>query len=159
MLIKFCLSTSLLFLVWLLLSGFLKTNLLVLGLLSSGLVSLLAVKLELLDKNSQRLRINLRLPRYLPFLFKEIWHSNLHVAALILNPKLPIQPQILRYQAKQKSESGLAVHANSITLTPGTISIDIKGKEILIHALSNTTADGVREGNIDKQVCKLEGES
>ena len=159
MLIKFCLSTSLLFLVWLLLSGFLKTNLLVLGLLSSGLVSLLAVKLELLDKNSQRLRINLRLPRYLPFLFKEIWHSNLHVAALILNPKLPIQPQILRYQAKQKSESGLAVHANSITLTQGTISIDIKDKEILIHALSNTTADGVREGNIYKQVCKLEGES
>lgn len=159
MLIRFCLSTSLLFLIWLLLSGFLKTNLLVLGLLSSGLVSLLAIKLGLFSEDGQRLQINLRLPRYLPFLFKEIWYSNLHVAALILNPKLPIQPQTLRYQAKQKSDSGLAVHANSITLTPGTISVDINDKEILVHALSNTTAEGVRAGSIDKQVCKLEGKS
>jgi len=156
MLIKFCLSTSLLFLIWLLLSGFLKTNLLVLGLLSSGLVSLLAIKLGLLSEHSQRLRINLRLPRYLPFLLKEIWLSNLHVAGLILNPKLPIQPQTLRYQAQQKTESGLAVHGNSITLTPGTISVDIKDKEILVHALSDTTAEGVRAGSIDQQVCKLE---
>ncbi|MDG0995609.1 MAG: Na+/H+ antiporter subunit E [Gammaproteobacteria bacterium] len=159
MFIKFCLSTSLLFLVWLLLSGFLKTNLIVLGLLSSGLVSLLAVKLGLFSQNGQRLQINLRLPRYLPFLFKEIWQSNLHVAALILHPKLPIQPQTLRYQAHQKTDSGLAVHANSITLTPGTISVDINNNEILVHAISDTTAAGVKSGSIDKQVCKLEGKS
>ncbi len=134
-----------------------KSNLLILGAISCVLVSIVAFRLQVFSERSQRLKINLRVPLYLPWLFKEILKSNLHVARIILDPKLPIEPQSLWMHASQKTDTGLAVHANSITLTPATISIDTRGKDILVHALTNHAAQGIIDGKIDKQVTKLEG--
>lgn len=153
----FIFSFTSLFLVWLLLSGYYKTNLLVLGVLSCLLVTVLAVQLKIYSSKHHRLKFNLRLPLYIPWLLKEIVKSNLHVARCILNPKLPIQPQTLTTQPSQKTNTALAVHANSITLTPGTISVDISDNKILVHALTDHTAQGIIDGDIDKQVSKLEG--
>lgn len=63
----------------------------------------------------------------------------------------------MRSKPSQKTNTGLAVHANSITLTPGTISVDINENEILVHALTNHTAQGIIDGDIDKRVSQLEG--
>lgn len=93
---------------------------------------------------------------YLPWLLKEIIKSNIHVARCILNPQLPIQPQTLRTKPSQKTSTALAVHANSITLTPATISVDISDREIFVHALTDISAQGIIDGDIDKQVSKLE---
>ena len=153
----FLFSFTSLFLVWLLLSGYFKSNLLVLGVLSCCLVTYLAIRLKIYSSRHHRLRFNLRLPRYLPWLFKEIVKSNIHVAGCILHPTLPIQPQTLKPRPSQKTNTGLAVHANSITLTPGTISVDINDNEILVHALTNHTAQGIIDGDIDGQVTKIEG--
>ena len=152
----FLFSFTSLFLVWLLLSGYFKSNLLVLGALSGLLVTVLAIQLRIYSSQHHRLKFNLRLPLYIPWLFKEIVKSNLHVAGCILNPKLPIQPQTLTTQPTQKTTTGIAVHANSITLTPATISVNFSGNEILVHALTNTSAQGIMDGDIDKQVSQLE---
>ncbi len=98
----------------------------------------------------------MNLPFYIPWLLKEIIKSNVYVTKLVLNPRLPIQPQTLTCSPSQKTNTGLAVHANSITLTPGTISVNISENEILVHALSNHTAQGIIDADIDKQVSKLE---
>lgn len=63
----------------------------------------------------------------------------------------------MRSKPSQKTNTGLAVHANSITLTPGTISVDINENEIFVHALTNHTAQGIIDGDIDKRVSQLEG--
>ena len=97
------------------------------------------------------------MPLYLPWLLKEIVKSNLHVARLILSPRLSFSPQVLTAKTSQKSNTGIAIHANSITLTPGTISVDIANNEILVHAISSHTAQGIIDGDIDKKVSKLEG--
>lgn len=127
-----------------------------LGVLSCLLVTVLAIQLKIYSKGHHRLKINLRLPMYLPWLLKEIIKSNIHVARCILHPQLPIQPQTLTKKPSQKTSAALAVHANSITLTPATISVDISDQEIFIHALTDISAQGIIDGDIDKQVSKLE---
>ncbi len=146
-----------LFSLWLLLSGYFKINLIVFGIISCALVTYLSIKLKIYSSHHQRIKFNLRLPFYTPWLLKEIVKSNLHVARCILGSKNSIQPQTVYLKATQKSNTGLAVHANSITLTPGTISVDINENEILVHALTDHTAKGIIDGDIDKRVSKLEG--
>ena len=96
------------------------------------------------------------MPLYLPWLLKEIIKSNLHVAGIIINPRLPVNPQTLKTHPRQKTSTGVAIHANSITLTPGTISVDIIDDQLLVHALTDHTARGIRDGDINKQVSRLE---
>ena len=116
-----------LFSIWLLLSGYFKTTLIVLGILSCALVTVLCLKLRVYHSHFERLRINLRLPVYLPWLIVEIIKSNLHVARCIMTGK--IQPQIFSFKLNQKTQTGMAIHANSIPLTPGTISVELKNNE------------------------------
>lgn len=128
-----------------------------LGVLSSLLVTFIAIRLKIYSSQHHRLKINLRLPLYIPWLLKEIVKSNMHVARCILSPQVSIQPQTLKAIPSQKTHAALAIHANSITLTPGTISVDINDREILVHAITDATAQGIVDGEIDKQVSKLEG--
>ena len=128
-----------------------------LGVVSCLFVTVLSIKLKIYSNNHERLRLNLHLPLYIPWLLKEIIKSNLHVARYILKGDSAVQPQLVRIKPSQKTSTGIAVHANSITLTPGTISVDFNNDEILVHALTNDTAQGVIAGDIDKQVTKLEG--
>jgi len=151
------LSFTSLFLLWLLLSGYFKTNIIVFGIISCAFVTYLSIKLKIYSSHHERIKFNLRLPLYLPWLLKEIAKSNLHVARCILVSKDSIKPQMVYSKPSQKTNTGLAVHANSITLTPGTISVDINDDEILVHALTNHTAQGIIDGYIDKRVSQLEG--
>jgi multicomponent Na+:H+ antiporter subunit E len=146
-----------LLLLWELLSGYFKTNLIVLGILSCAFVTLLSIKLKIYSTQHERIRLNLRLPLYIPWLLKEIIKSNIHVARSILSSNKIIQPQLVSIKPSQKTNTGIAIHANSITLTPGTISVDFNNDELLVHALTQDTAQGIVSGDIDKQVTKLEG--
>ena len=153
----FIISFTGLFLIWLLLSGYFKSNLLILGVLSCLSVTWLALRLKIYSRRRLRLKFNLSMPLYLPWLLKEIIKSNLHVAAIIIHPGLPVNPQTLKIRPRQKTSAGIAIHANSITLTPGTISVDITDDDqLLVHALTDHTARGIRDGAINKQVRRLE---
>jgi len=132
----------LLFLIWLLLTGTFELTSLLLGLT-------LAVTLALIfGKNSNvfgRFRMTPKVFVYsLIYLFVLSWEivkSNIDVALRVLNPKLPINPGIVKVKTRLKSPIGRMILANSITLTPGTLTIDMKDDELYIHWIDVKTLD------------------
>lgn len=147
-----------LFAVWLLWSGYFEnTFLVVLGAISCIVVVLLARRMNLVDAEGVPIEIAWRLLRYAPWLVWQVFLANLHVARRILDPKLPIHPSVIRVKPGQKHDLGRVIYANSITLTPGTVSIDIDENEITVHALTRETAADLEGGEMDRQVTWLEG--
>ena len=141
---------------WLLLSGIFTPLLISFGVASVVLVVLIARRLDLVDHEAVPLQINLKIFSYWAWLAKEIAKANVDVAKLILSPELPISPRIIRVKATQKTEFGQVIHANSITLTPGTVAMDFENGEIIVHAISRAAAEGTLEGSIDRWVTKVE---
>ena len=142
--------------VWLLLSGHFDATLVTYGVLSCvGVVALMA-HLEILDREALPWHLGLRVFLYLPWLLKEVLFSNLAVAKVILSPGLPIHPRILRVSASQKTQVGQAIYANSITLTPGTVTLDVRNGHFLVHALTTDSAEGLLSGEMDRRATYLE---
>lgn len=146
-----------LFAFWLALSGHYTLFLVSLGALSAALCTYLAVRLRLLNEaHASHL-----LPRailYWPWLVWEIVKSAWSVSITILNPRLPISPTLLSVKAGQKTSVGIATFANSITLTPGTLTAGIEGEDLLVHALTGSGADDLETGRMDARVTRFEGE-
>ena len=143
--------------VWLLLSGHYTTTLMTYGALSCAGVVLLVRHLGILDVEALPTHLGIRPFLYAPWLLKEIVLSNLAVARVILNPRLPIHPRILRVDASQKTHVGQVTYANSITLTPGTVTLDMRDGRLLVHALTTDSAEGLLSGEMDRRVSRLEG--
>lgn len=94
---------------------------------------------------------------YVPWLVSEVIKSNIDVAKRIWQKDMPISPTVVTVPASQKTALGLVIHANSITMTPGTLSIDVAPDEIEVHALAVETLEGLQDGVMDRKVRKLEG--
>ena len=94
---------------------------------------------------------------YWPWLILEIVKSAWTVSKIIISPTLPISPTMVRFKPKQKTTVGLVIHANSITLTPGTIAIEVTADEFLVHGLTAEGAAGVIDSDMDTRVAKCEG--
>jgi multicomponent Na+:H+ antiporter subunit E len=148
-----------LMLVWLFLSGHFDAMLITYGVLSCAFVVALMAHLRILDDEALPVHLGLRPFFYLPWLFKEIVLSNIAVAKIILDPELPIQPRLLRVRASQRSDVAQVIYANSITLTPGTVTLDVRNSELLVHALTDESARGLLSGEMDRRVAQLEGPS
>ena len=142
---------------WLLLSGFFTPLQLSFGVLSCAFTLWLSRRLGLLRTDSLRVRMAARSPGYIVWLAWEIVKSNLHVARVILSPRMPLQRQVERLPCTQKSALGIAIYANSITLTPGTLTIDAESGELEVHALTSRVAEDLRSGEMDRRVTYLEG--
>lgn len=121
---------------WLLLSGHYTPLLLTLGVLSCTLVVYICVRMDVVDHEILDVGPVLRSILYVPWLMKEIFVSNVAVAKIILDPKLPISPRMVTFRGTQTTDLGKALYANSITLTPGTITTGVDGQEFQIHALT-----------------------
>ena len=147
-----------LFALWLLLSGHYVPLLLGLGALSALLVVTIALRMDVLDREGYPIHLSPKALLYWPWLGWEIVKSNVDVARRILSPTLPISPTVIRLKASQKSELGKVIYANSITLTPGTVSIDIDGDKIEVHALTREAAQALRTGDMDRRVTRFEGD-
>jgi multicomponent Na+:H+ antiporter subunit E len=89
---------------------------------------------------------------YLPWLTVRIIKSALHVSRLILSPSLPISPRFVRHQTELKSDGELVVLGNSITLTPGTITVEVEPGELLVHAIDEASSTDLTEGVFDARV-------
>lgn len=146
-----------LFAFWLLLSGYFVPFLLTMGVLSAIAVAWLGQRMDLVDHEGHPVQLSWRLIFYWPWLFKEILISAWSVSRVIVNPRLPVSPTLVRAKTSQKTTVGLVTYANSITLTPGTISVDVKPGEILVHALTREAAEGLLEGEMDRRVTRFEG--
>ena len=147
----------LLFGVWLLLSGIFEPLLLGLGVVSCLVVVLIAHRMDVIDREGHPIHLAWRIVIYWFWLALEIVKSNIDVARRILDPKLPIHPMLIRLPASQKSELGLVIYANSITLTPGTVSVQVEVGEILVHAIAEEPAEALRQGDMDRRVSAVEG--
>lgn len=142
---------------WLVLSGYLKGLLLMLGLASIALVVAIASRMDVVDHEGHPYHLHpLRVLHYWGWLLIEIVKSNLDVSKRILMPSMPIEPTLLRVQASQSTELGQVIYANSITLTPGTVSVDLRDNHIEVHALTRETANALRSGEMDRRVAVLE---
>ena len=98
-----------------------------------------------------------RMIGYIPWIAWEIVKSNIDVARRIWQPEMPISPTIVTVKATQETALGLVIHANSITMTPGTLSIDVEPGEIEVHALSAESVADLHAGEMDRRVSRLEG--
>lgn len=147
-----------LFALWLLLSGHYVPLLIGLGALSVLLVVTIALRMDVVDREGHPIHLSPKALLYWPWLGWEIVKANLDVARRILDPRLPISPIVIRLKASQKSDLGRVIYANSITLTPGTVSIDIDGEHIEVHALTREAAQALRTGDMDRRVTRFEGD-
>ena len=133
--------------VWVLLSGILSPLLLGFGLASSLAVAWLAARADHRDGEPVPFALRIgRLVRYLLWLAWEIVKSNVDVSRRILSPGLPIAPAVRWLPASQRSELGRVVYADSITLTPGTLSIDLRDGWVEVHALNEESLDALERG-------------
>lgn len=142
---------------WLVLSGYLKGLLLMLGLASIVLVVIIASRMDVVDDEGHPYHLQpFRVLDYWGWLLVEIIKANIDVSKRILHPVMPIAPTLLRVRASQTSEVGQVIYANSITLTPGTVSVDLNEDYIEVHALTRETADALKTGEMDRRVTMLE---
>lgn len=142
---------------WLLMSGHFDPLLLTLGVVSSAGVALLGVRFGFFERQGAPIVFSLRLLAfYLPWLALEIIKSTLDVTRCVWRLQMGISPVVFTVPASQRTSLGLAVHANSITLTPGTLSIDTEVDTIEVHALTREMAAGLLDGSMDRRVRALE---
>ncbi|GIK25743.1 MAG: cation transporter [Betaproteobacteria bacterium] len=142
---------------WLLLSGLFTPFLLAAGAGCALAVLAFARRMDVIDREGHPIHLGWRaLFSYWPWLIKEIAKSSWDVSRRILDPRLPISPTLARFRPSQKSELGLVIHANSITLTPGTVAVEVEAGEFLVHALTREGAAGLAGSAMDRRVAALE---
>jgi len=139
---NFTLLFATLLLFWVLLNGSLALDVLVVGLVAATLIAFLfrdglAVASEL--RTSPRALITT--VRYVFFFIKELVKANLNVARIVLSPALPLNPGFVKVRTRLKSRMGRLLLANSITLTPGTLTVDLDGEWLYIHWVTVDSAD------------------
>ena len=141
---------------WLALSGHYTPLLLSFGVGSCVLVVYLSHRMNVVDSEGVPLQVSGRFMAYLPWLLKEVLVANIEVAKVILDPKLPISPRMVVFHGSQDSDLGRAIYANSITLTPGTITTGVEGQEFQIHALRAADLETDEEQQMDIRCTRVE---
>jgi multicomponent Na+:H+ antiporter subunit E len=153
---NFIATFVILFLFWMLLSGFFDFFHLTLGVICTAVVSFLSHDLLFANVRVGDIRlIIIRFFAYIPWLINQIMMANFHVAYLALSPKMPIDPQIMMFKTKLESDMSWVTLANSITLTPGTITMDIKDGEFFVHALDKKVAEDLDTGEMEDRVAHM----
>ena len=145
--------------VWLLNSGHYTPLMIGFGVLSALFVVFLSWRMGIVDGEGLPVHLLPRAAVYGPWLFKEIFMANVDVAKRTLTLYEPdISPRLFDTGVTQRSDLGRVIYANSITLTPGTVSIGVRGSYITVHAIAGEVADGLQQGEMDRRVTWLEGE-
>ena len=153
--VRTLLLLALLITVWLLWSGHFNPLLLALGAFSCLLVGYLIQRMGYFDNEVFALRYGLRLFGYWVWLAKQVVHSSIEVARLVLDPRLPISPQVFEIKASSDHPVDLAILGNSITLTPGTLTLDVHRGLIKVYSLTQASADNLLSGEMDRRVAAL----
>jgi len=151
------LAAVVLYAFWLLLSGVYTPFLLTVGAAASVAVVWLAHRMDLVDREGHPYHLGWSAATYWPWLIKEILKSALQVARVIVDPHGRPSPTVTRFRPRQKTAVGLVTHANSITLTPGTLSVDVGRDEIVVHAFTREGAASVHDSEMDRRVEHFEG--
>lgn len=147
---------------WLLLSGLYDAMHISFGVFSVILVMLMNYPLRrrlfaMEEERSATLSFSRlqRLSFYIPWLIWQIIVSSVQVAYVVLHPRCPIDPSLLRFKTKLINVSSKVILGNSITLTPGTITLEIEEDVFLVHALMDISSTGIIDGSLPGQVARL----
>jgi len=146
--------------IWLILSGKLDAIYFFWGFLSIAFVMWMSNRIRAIpmaenERCGTTRIIIFRLTVYLLWLVVEIVKSGVYVAYVVLHPRMPIQPMIVRFTSKQPNVLARVILGNSITLTPGTLTLDIEGDLFTVHALTRETEEGLVSGDMENRVARL----
>jgi multicomponent Na+:H+ antiporter subunit E len=156
--VRYIITFVILFLNWLIWSGHFDAWHLSLGVISCSLVTYISHDLLFRREKFQKkdIREVVRFVKYIPWLLYQIILANVHVAKVALNPMMPIQPSLITFRVRLKKGISLLTFGNSITLTPGTITVDIRGGEYyVVHALDRKVADDLLTGEMEDRVAHI----
>ncbi len=143
---------------WALLSGqFHNTLLLSTGAASILFTAWLGQRMKIVDSDTMPHASWFRLVVYIPYLLWEIILANWDVMKRVWAPDKPIDPQLVKVPYSTKTAFGTTTYANSITLTPGTVTVEVGNDDMTIHALTPEAADGLLEGTMEAKCKQLEG--
>lgn len=141
---------------WLSVSGVYKPPLLLLGAASVVLVTWLGQRMHVVGVEHNPLLFSWRLPVYWVWLLWQIIVANVHVARCVLNPG-GLRPTVIHVPVPHKTAVGRVTFANSVTLTPGTVSLLLSSDSLTVHALDAHSADGLTDGKLARRISWLEG--
>jgi multicomponent Na+:H+ antiporter subunit E len=152
---RILLLAILLAMAWLFWSGLFKPLLIGFGVFSCMLTLYLAARMRYFHNETFALHFGVRLIGYWIWLAGEIVKSSLDVARIVLHPKLPISPRVVDIKPSAAHPVFHVLLANSITLTPGTLSLDVYNGIIKVHALTEAGAEDLMSGEMDRRVSAL----
>lgn len=155
---KFLFASVIMFVFWFLLSGETNPILIGSGIISSLFVAFLSKDMLLSEKNLKRsIYLFIRFVKYIPYLLYQIVLANIDVVYRVLHPKMPIDPVLVSFTSELETDFCIVTYANSITLTPGTVTIDVnKKKEFIVHSLTSKYAKSLLSGDMEKKVKEIE---
>jgi multicomponent Na+:H+ antiporter subunit E len=137
---------------WLLLSGHFEALMLALGLASVILTVFLSLRMNIVDHESYPINLTFKMLGFFVFLWREIILANIDVVIRILKPGKSISPRLENVPLPQKTDLGRVIYANAITLTPGTVSVQLDKQTIAVHALAKETIDDLKTGRMANMV-------
>ncbi len=140
---------------WLLLSGHYETFIIVLGVLSVALTVYIVLRMEMCDHETHPVHLTFRAVTFWPWLAMEIVKANIDVAKRVFS--MDISPALVTVKSGQKTELGQVIYANSITLTPGTTTMDIQDGTFVVHTIARAVGEDLRKGEMDRRVTEMEG--
>ena len=146
---------ALLIAAWVAWSGQFQPLLLALGGFSCLLTAYLTRRMGYFDTELFALRFGVRLLGYWAWLAREVLRSSIEVARVVLDPRLPISPRIVEITATASHPVDQAILGNSITLTPGTLALDVHRGKIQVHCLTQAGAADLMSGEMDRRVAAL----
>ena len=156
---SFLITAIAMFIFWILLSGEFTFILITSGVVASLIVAYLShdIFVGKADLKTETGRV-FKFIVYIPWLLWKIILANVEIAYLVLNPKPLIDPQLVHFKNDLKTDLGIVTLAHSITLTPGTVTVEANREEFIIHAIWQKSAEGIIGGEMQRKVKKIEGE-
>lgn len=154
---RITLFLSLLAIAWLAWSGLYKPLLLGLGVFSCLLTYIIVRRMGYFDNEIFQLKFDFRLLGYWLWLTREVYRSSIDVSRIILDPKLPISPRVIDVVSTSSNQMDQVILGNSITLTPGSLTLDLHEGVARVHTLTEASARDLLEGEMDRRVAEMSG--
>ncbi|HLT64619.1 MAG TPA: Na+/H+ antiporter subunit E [Pseudohongiella sp.] len=141
---------------WLLNSGLFKPLIFMMAAVSIGLVLFISARMKIIDEESQPVHLTRRVPGYYLWLLKELFVSNAQVVSTIWKGSAGLQPAMATIPMNAMSDMGKVIYANSISLTPGTVTTEVTDNSITVHALDKSSIAAIASGELEERVRKLD---
>jgi multicomponent Na+:H+ antiporter subunit E len=153
--VRIVVLTVLLIAAWVLWSGYFKPLLLGLGALSCLLTVWLVHRMGHFDDDEFAFHYDWRLLGFWGWLAREVVLSSIEVARVVLRRRMELDPKVVTVDGRGLQTVDLALLGNSITLTPGTLTLDVHDGRLLVHALTSDGADALKRGEMQRRVGAL----